>query len=210
LVKTLDHTGFKAAVEYLCEIDPILGEVTNQYGMPKLLDRPSGFPTLVYTILEQQVSLASAKSTYSKLTKRIPDLSPELLLTLSSSEMLEIGFSRQKARYSRLLAEAVIQGKLDMDALSSQSDQTVFSKLTALTGVGPWTANIYLLSALKRPNIWPAGDLALQVAVQELYKLSRRPQNDEIESFGDRWTPYRAVAARILWQYYVSRDKMKN
>ena len=204
-VETLDAGSFQAAVEHLCKNDPVLAGVVKSYGAPYLLDRPQGFSTLVYTILEQQVSLASAKATFAKLNKRLPGLTPESLLSLSDSEMLKIGFSRQKARYSRLLAQEISDGSLGLETLDSKSDDEVFSTLTALTGIGPWTANLYLLSALKRPNVWPSGDLALQVAAQELFDLDERPQNDEFRSFGDRWRPYRAVAARILWQYYLSR-----
>lgn len=207
LVETLDHESFKAAVEHLSARDPILGGVVTRYGIPPLLDRPEGLSTLVYTILEQQVSLASAKATYDKLNNRLPELSPASLLALSDSDMLQIGFSRQKARYSRLLAQAIVDGSLDLNAVGKKPDEQVYSILTSLTGIGPWTANIYLLSALKRPNIWPAGDLALQVAAHELYDLDERPGTDDLKSFGDQWEPYRAVAARILWQYYLSRDR---
>lgn len=205
MVETLNAESFQSAVKHLCERDRVLSDVVKTYGAPDFFQRPQGFPTLVYTILEQQVSLASAKATYRKLNDRLPDLSPETLLSLSDEEMLDVGFRRQKARYSRLLAQAIIDGTLDLNDLGTRTDEEVFDALTSLTGIGPWTANIYLLSALKRPNIWPAGDLALQVAAQELFDLDERPQNDEFRSFGDRWRPYRAVAARILWQYYLSR-----
>ncbi|MCF7807395.1 MAG: DNA-3-methyladenine glycosylase 2 family protein [Candidatus Marinimicrobia bacterium] len=207
LVETLDNENFQTAVAFLTAQDPVLDGVVQVYGAPELLDRPAGFSTLVYTILEQQVSLASAKATFAKLTVRLPDLSPESLLSLSDSEMSAIGFSRQKARYTRLLADAIISGDLDLPGLEAKTDAEVYMDLTGLKGIGPWTANIYLLSALKRPNIWPAGDLALQVSFQELYKLDERPGTDEFESFGDRWKPFRAVAARILWQYYLSSNR---
>ena len=205
MVEALDATSFKSAVEFLCAGDPVLATVVERHGMPTLLDRPTGFTTLVYTILEQQVSLASARATFTKLNDKLPELTPQSLLSLSDTELLEIGFSRQKARYSRLLAGAVVEGAMDLEDLSRKSDERVFDMLTSMTGIGPWTANIYLLSALKRPNIWPAGDLALQVAAQELFDLEERPQTEDFMSFGDRWEPYRAVAARILWQYYLSR-----
>lgn len=207
LVETLDIESFQAAVEHLSVQDAILGGIVAEHGMPTLLDRPQGFSTLVYTILEQQVSLASARATYEKLNKRLPELSPASLLALSDGEMLQIGFSRQKARYSRLLAQAINDGSIDLEALPQKSDEQVFSILTSLTGIGPWTANIYLLSALKRPNIWPAGDLALQIAAHEVYDLDDRPGTDDFKSFGDQWEPYRAVAARILWQYYLSTNR---
>ena len=206
MVESLDNKSFVTAVQHLSEEDPILAGVVKEYGTPILLDRPADFSTLVYTIQEQQVSLASARATYTKLNARLPDLTPSALLSLTDEELHNIGFSRQKARYSRILARTIIDGTLDLTDLGTKTDDEVFSTLTSLTGIGPWTANIYLLSALKRPDIWPAGDLALQVAAQELYEWDERPGRDEFRSFGDRWKPYRAVAARILWQYYLSRS----
>jgi DNA-3-methyladenine glycosylase II len=139
------------------------------------------------------------------LNQRLPNLNPEQFLTLSDAELLQIGFSRQKARYTRNLAEAIRDGILDLEVLLALPDDQVFSRLTGLTGIGPWTANIYLLMALGRPDIWPGGDLALIVALKNLLKLEHRPSAEEFQTFGEKWRPYRSVAARILWHLYLSQ-----
>jgi len=201
---SLNEATLSDAVVSLCRIDPKLKFVVDQYGIPPLWAREPGFPTLLHIILEQQVSLASAKACFDKLNAVCPELNPETFLTLSDSALLKIGFSRQKTRYSRILATAISDASLNIEGLSYATDEVVFSQLTALTGIGPWTANIYLLMALGRPDIWPGGDLALEVAIQKLYSLDHRPSGEEFQKAGEAWRPYRAVAARILWHYYLS------
>jgi DNA-3-methyladenine glycosylase II len=160
---------------------------------------------LVHIILEQQVSLASARACFDKLERELGQVEPSSFLTLSDETLLALGFSRQKTRYSRILAKSVLDGSLDLPSLSQLDDSTVFRRLTALIGIGPWTANIYLLMALRRPDIWPGGDLALLVALRELYELEKKPSPEVFEEIGKAFKPYRAVAARILWHYYLSR-----
>ena len=201
----LNEARLSEAVDTLCQADAQLRSVVEQYGSPPLWAREPGFPTLIHIILEQQVPLASAKACFDKLKLALPELNPEAFLTLNDKNLLQIGFSRQKTRYSRILAKAINDGALDIDSLILSSDEMVTLKLTALTGIGPWTANIYLLMALGRPDIWPAGDLALEVALQKLLGLPHRPKGDEFQLLGDTWRPYRAVAARILWHYYLSQ-----
>jgi len=201
----LNDRNLPEITEKLCQVDPVLGGVIGQYGIPPLWAREPGFPTLVHIILEQQVSLASAKACFDKLKDALPELTPQTFLSLGDEELLIIGFSRQKTRYARILAQTLVEGELDLDGLPSISDDEVFARLTALTGIGPWTANIYLLMALGRPDIWPTGDLALEVALQDLLSLEDRPRGEVFHQLGERWRPYRAVAARILWHYYLSR-----
>ncbi len=203
-MSSLNKTTLLEAVQYLCERDKNLARVVHQFGSPPLWAREPGFSTLVHIILEQQVSLASAKACFDKLSTRLPDLKPENFLTLSDRELLQIGFSRQKSRYTRILAQAIVDKCIDLNSFEKLPDDEVFTRLTALTGIGPWTANIYLLMALGRPDIWPQGDLALIVALKKLLKLERRPSSEEFHVFGEQWHPYRAVAARILWHYYLS------
>ena len=204
-MQTLNETSLEAAVDHLCKTDDNLRTVVDQYGIPPLWARDPGFPTLIHIILEQQVSLASAKSCFVKLNTKLDELTPSSFLSLTDDELLETGFSRQKTRYSRILARSIQTGALNVEKLNSSSDADVYAELTAHTGIGPWTANIYLLMALGRPDIWPGGDLALVVALQELLKLDHRPQLEEFNILGEAWKPYRAVAARILWHYYLSR-----
>lgn len=202
---SLNEESLGAAVVLLCKQDPVLESVVNQFGRPPLWDRDPGFATLVHIILEQQVSLASARACFDKLNHHLGQVKPTSFLELSDEALLSIGFSRQKTRYSRILASAILEGSLDLSSLSQLDDSVVFNKLTALTGIGPWTAKIYLLMALRRPDIWPGGDLALLVALKELYDLEKRPSPATFEKLGDSYMPYRAVAARILWHYYLSR-----
>ena len=204
-MKSLNEKSLQIAVSQLCDSDARLASVVTQFGPPPLWARKPGFATLVHIILEQQVSLASAKACFDKLNLKLTNLNPINFLALGDEELLRIGFSRQKTRYTRILARAIIEDSLDLAALGDQTDNEVFSRLTALTGIGPWTANIYLLMALGRPDIWPEGDLALLIALKSLFELDQRPTAGEFQVFGEKWRPHRAVAARILWHYYLSK-----
>ena len=131
-------------------------------------------------------------------------MTPEGLLRLSDDELKAVGFSHQKTRYVRILAEKIRCGSLDLDGLQRLDDEEVMGALTSLTGIGPWTAGIYLLMALGRPDVWPRGDLALLSAMSEVKELERVPSNDEAAIIADGWRPWRSVAARILWHHYLS------
>jgi DNA-3-methyladenine glycosylase II len=166
--------------------------------------REPGFPTLIHIILEQQVSLASAKAAYQRLLAAASPLTPDRFLELDDAALKRIGFSRQKTAYSRELARAVLSGRLDLAELETRDDVTVRSELTQIKGIGPWTADIYLLMALRRPDVWPSGDLALATAAQRVKRLASRPTPDELDALGAKWKPWRAVAAWLLWHYYLS------
>lgn len=194
-------------VESLIARDSDLAAVVARFGPPPLWGRATGFPTVVYIILEQQVSLASAKAAFDRLVAATNPLTPESFLALDDDQLRTIGFSRQKTRYCRLLAQAVLAGQIDFDQLDTLPDEQVYAKLTAITGIGAWTANIYLLMALRRPDIWPAGDLALQIAAQQVKGLPTRPTPAEMDALAESWRPFRSVAARILWHHYLSKSK---
>ena len=166
--------------------------------------RASGFSTLLHIILEQQVSLASARAAHTKLLELVSPLTPQRFLKLDDATLKAVGFSRQKTVYGRDLARSIVEGLLDLDALGSMDDAAVRSELVKIKGVGRWTADIYLLMVLRRPDIWPTGDLALAVAAQKVKRLRSRPTPDELDSISALWKPWRAVAARILWHYYLS------
>ena len=202
--QVLDNNLLLVGVKALAESDPHLRRVLDQYGPPPLWDRDPGFPSLLKIILEQQVSLASAQATYNKLLAKADPLMPESLLRLSDEELKSVGFSRQKTRYARILAEAIINGSLDLDELKRLDDEEVMSILTSITGIGPWTAGIYLLMVLRRPDVWPRGDLALLSAMKEVKDLDDIPGKDDAESIAENWRPWRAVAARILWHHYLN------
>jgi DNA-3-methyladenine glycosylase II len=201
----IGEANLSKVARILCQGDARLQSVVDQYGYPPLWAREPGFPTLIHIILEQQVSLASAKACFDKLNSALVELTPEKFLSLTSEDLLGIGFSRQKTRYSRILAESIIDHTLELESLNHAPDEMVFSQLTSVTGIGAWTANIYLLMALGRPDIWPVGDLALEIALQKLFGLDHRPRAAECQELAAGWRPYRAVAARILWHYYLSK-----
>ncbi len=200
----LDDNSLLIGVKALTESDPHLRRVVDRYGSPPLWDRDPGFPSLLKIILEQQVSLASAQATYDKLLAKVNPLTPEGLLRLSDDELKAVGFSHQKTRYVRILAEEIRCGSLDLDGLQRLDDEEVMGTLTSLIGIGPWTAGIYLLMALGRPDVWPRGDLALLSAMSEVKELEYVPSNDEAAIIAAGWRPWRSVAARILWHHYLS------
>lgn len=167
-------------------------------------DRPQGFATLLYIILEQQVSLASARACFDKLTDTLGTVEPHGLLKLGDAELKTIGFSRQKTAYARHLAEAVLEKRLDLENLPNLPDAEVKSELTKLKGVGDWTSDIYLLMAMLRPDIMPKGDLALHAAWQKLTNSPHRPGSDDFLMIAERWKPFRSAAARLLWHFYLS------
>ena len=202
--KGLDEKSLAEGVAALCALDDDLREVVARFGSPPLWAREQGFASLLLTILEQQVSLASAKATFNKLNDAVAALTPQAFLQFNDEELKSFGFSRQKTRYGRILAEAILSGELALDKLPQLDDETVHRALTKLTGIGTWTANIYLLMALRRPDIWPSGDLALAKAMQQVKKLESRPNNEEQLTIAEAWRPWRAVAARILWHHYLS------
>jgi DNA-3-methyladenine glycosylase II len=201
---------FSAAVGKLVQRDADLARIVEIYGRPPLWVREPGFPTLVYIILEQQVSLASARAAFERLRAAVKPLTPKGFLKLTDAELLRIGFSRQKALYTRLLAESLVRRHFDLRYLQDLHDDAARKMLIAFKGIGGWTADIYLLSALRRPDIWPTGDLALATAVQEVKRLRKRPSPEKLEKLSKPWRPWRAVAARLFWHAYLCKRGLKS
>lgn len=201
----LTPASFRTAVDRLTAADPVLAGVAERWGPPPFWRHPEGFAGLVHGILAQQVSLESAAAAYAKLEGALGRVESEPFRTLDEAQLRAIGFSRPKAAYARGLAEAIAAGALDLTALGSAPDDEVRRALLAVRGVGPWTADVYLLFALRRPDAWPSGDLALAVAVQELWGRPTRPTWSALDAFAERWRPLRAVAARFLWHDYLAR-----
>jgi len=199
----LTETGLAEGAAILAERDPDLGQVVSRYGPPPLWGREPGFATLLRIILEQQVSLASAAAAYARLLAVVGSLTPETFRALDDGTLRGVGFSRQKTRYGRVLAEALLDGSLDLEEVEGMDDARARGTLTALTGIGLWTADIYLLMALGRRDVWPSGDIALQGAVQDLKGLPARPSAETMVDLAEAWRPWRAVAARILWFHYL-------
>ncbi len=200
----LTADGFRSAARELAGRDAALGAIVERHDMPDFWARPPGFATLLLLILEQQVSLASARAAYDRVDARLGGVTPDALLRLSDTELREDGFSRQKTRYARALAAALIAGELDLELVARLDDDSARLALGALPGIGPWTAEVYLLSALRRPDTWPIGDIALQEATRRALGLDMRPSPAELEEIGERWRPHRATAARLLWHLYLS------
>jgi DNA-3-methyladenine glycosylase II len=194
-----------SAVDALAQGDADLAGIVARHGPPPLWNREPGFATLLHVILEQQVSLASAQAAFDRLRAEADPLTPARFLELTDVELLAIGFSRQKARYGRALAEAIRTGALDLDALDALDDDAVHEALQSVPGIGPWTSTIYLLMVMLRPDLWPAGDIALAESVGEVKGLGRRPDQVEMAALGEAWRPWRSVAARLFWHDYLAR-----
>ena len=201
----LNEQTLATAVETLRAQSPVIDRVAAQYGMPHPWMRKADFAALVYAIIEQQVSLASARAVYERVLTHVGELTPEAFRSISDAELRAIGFSRQKTGYCKGLAETILSGDLDLDAFESASDEEVREELTAIKGIGNWTADVYLLHSLGRPDVWPVGDLALQIAVQEELELPGRPSQQELLEIGEEFRPLRSVAARVFWQGYLVR-----
>lgn len=202
-MKLLEEATLAEGVAVLSKRDRDLAEIVHRFGPPPLWARNPGFATLLQIILEQQVSLASARAAYGRLAAAVPAVTPHNFLVLDDVTLREVGFSRQKAGYGRTLASALIDGTLDLAGLVRLPDEAARDALVGLKGVGPWTADTYLLMALGRPDVWPAGDVALQAALREVKQLQHRPSHDEMVELAEGWRPWRAVAARILWFHYL-------
>lgn len=203
-IKAISEKNLTAICRKLAKSDKLLGSIHNTYGTPPLWARPTGFPTLLNIILEQQVSLASAKACFYKLTAYLGVVTPESFLTINDADLRSIGFSRQKTSYARHLAEAIAQRRFDLEGIHTLPDDDVKAELLKLKGVGVWTADVYLLMAMLRPDIMPRGDIALHAAYQKLTQADKRPGSDEFIEIAERWRPFRSVAARLLWHFYLS------
>ncbi|HSR13000.1 MAG TPA: DNA-3-methyladenine glycosylase 2 family protein [Thermodesulfobacteriota bacterium] len=202
--KRLTRSSLSRAVRILTAQDPDLAKVVARFGPPPLWERAPGFPALILIILEQQVSLSSARAAYARLQEAAGEITPENFLKLGDAELKAVGFSRQKAGYSRALAAAVVKEEFDISGLSSCCDVEAKERLMRMKGIGSWSADVYLMMSLGRPDVWPSGDLALATAVQAVKRMRRRPDPARLEEMGRAWQPWRAVAARIFWHFYLS------
>ncbi len=205
-MQPLDAARMAQGAHELAQRDEALAAILARRGVPPLWGRAPGFATLLLIILEQQVSLASARMTFTRLQEAAGEVTPARLLALEDDTLRAAGFSRQKSAYARGLARDLDSGALDLDALAGMDDAQAFDRLVALHGVGPWSANIYLLMALRRPDVWPAGDLALIVGAQMIWALPERPSAAWVAERALAWSPWRAVAARLLWSEYLAHQ----
>jgi DNA-3-methyladenine glycosylase II len=201
---TLDRVSLLSGVRTLTRRDRGLARLVARYGPPPLWARRPGFATLLRIILEQQVTLASAEALYNRLAVTVRPFDAAGVLALGTSGLQGLGVTRQKTRYALALADQVTRGQLALRRLGRYSDAEARERLMGVPGIGPWTASIYLLMALRRPDVWPPGDLALDKALARLHGSGSTLSADEVEEVTAPWRPLRAVAARILWHSYLS------
>jgi|SRR5688500_2217387 len=199
--------------QYLCDElikrDLELKLIIEQYGYPPMWTRDNTFATLILTILEQQVSLASAFSAFQKLKEKLLLITPQNLIQLSDEELRECYFSRQKIIYARCLAKALINEEFNLQQFEFEEDDVVRTTLKKLKGIGEWTTDIYLIHALRRLDIFPLGDLALVNALKEIKKLDVTTGREELLNIAASWKPFRSIATMILWHYYIQKRNLK-
>jgi len=203
--KALTEVSVGTAAKLLAQRDSDLASILYKLGPPPLWARPAGFATLVKIILEQQVSLASAASLFARLKKNTTPFRPARMIELGEAHLKSLGLTRQKTSYCLHLAESINDKRLRLAQLSQMSDADVKASLMQIKGLGAWSAEVYLLMVLRRPDIFPATDLALISAVTELKRLPIRPNPNQLLEMAETWRPYRSVAARMLWQYYLAK-----
>ncbi len=203
----LTKSSLMLAVETLCSKDKDLAAVVEKHGPPPLWARKPGYATLVNIILEQQVSLASAKAVFERLKTATNGVTPEAIIELKAEGLRALGFTGQKAQYCHELAKLIISKQLDLKMLTRFDDKTARQSLLNVRGVGPWTADIYLLMVLRHPDIWPDGDLALAESARRIKRMRKRPNVERLRKIASAWSPWRSVAARILWHAYLSEQK---
>jgi DNA-3-methyladenine glycosylase II len=200
----LDETALARAVRSLVRVEPRFAHIVKRHGPPPLWPREPGFQTLVLIMLEQQVSLAQGRAMYARITTATGAVTPANVARLGESGLRALGVTRQKSAYLAALADRLDCSDFDLDALATLSDFDADAALDALRGVGPWTAQCYLLFALRRSDVFPAADLALMEAVRHLWRLRERPSPEALARRARAWRPHRAVAARLLWHHYLS------
>ncbi|WP_317129774.1 DNA-3-methyladenine glycosylase family protein [Flavobacterium franklandianum] len=198
--------SMQEAIQYLKEKDIVFNFIIEKYGLPILPKRPQGFETLVLLILEQQVSIDSAKATFLKLKTKQPHFNPESLLLFSDDAFRNIGVSRQKTSYIKALSHSIINNHIDLDSLATKSSEQVREELIKIKGIGNWTIDIYLMFSLQAPDIIPLGDIAVINTIKELLDIQDK---QEMENYVSKWSPHKSVATYLLWHYYLSKRNRK-
>ena len=203
MVSIFDQTTFKKGLSYLTNKDPDLNKVISEIKQgPPVFKRTKGFKGLVNLIVEQQLSVASAKAIFKRLEHKMTSFSPENFLKIRPTEFNEIGLSRQKISYCTELAKACVQSDINFEDIEKLNDKEAVNFLIKFKGIGEWTAQCYLLACLGRRDAWPGSDLGLQSAIQNVKRLDKRPNLLTTNEIADSWKPYRGVAALILWSTY--------
>lgn len=209
MVETFDDSNFEYLCNHLAEKDDDLKLIVDTYGYPPLFARKATFETLLHIILEQQVSLASAKAALNKLKEKIEIVLPEKLLLLTDVELRACYFSRQKITYSRDLAKAIINKQLNLDELILSPDETVRTELKKIKGIGDWTTDVYMMMAMQRTDLFPVGDIALVNSMKAIKNLPKETGAAALLMLAEKWRPYRTVATFLLWHAYINKRGIK-
>jgi DNA-3-methyladenine glycosylase II len=192
----------KEAIEYLSAVDPIFNFIIEKYGIPITPKRPQGLETLVLLILEQQVSIDSAKATFLKLRERIKIFEPTILVGLADEEFRSIGVSRQKTSYIKALSTAVLSKDIDLESLASKTPEQAREELIKIKGIGNWTIDVYLMFSLQALDLLPLGDVAVVNTIKELLDIHEKKA---MEVYTEKWSPHRSYATFLLWHYYLKK-----
>nr|WP_314840389.1 DNA-3-methyladenine glycosylase 2 family protein [uncultured Flavobacterium sp.] len=190
------------AIDYLLEKDAIFKSIIENYGLPTVPKRPQGFETLVLLILEQQVSIDSAKATFLKIKTTLKTMAPEALLDVSDADFRNLGVSRQKTSYIKALATALLNKELDLESLPAKTAQEVREELIKIKGIGNWTIDIYLMFCLQAPDVLPLGDIAVVNTLKELLDIHDK---ELMYAHAQQWSPYRSYATYLLWHHYLKK-----
>lgn len=209
MIQTFSAGNFQLYCNKLSKKDIHLKAIIREHGYPPMWTRKQGFETLVLTILEQQVSLAAAFAAYKKLKSRIGTVTPAKILSMTNEELRECYFTRQKQVYVKELARAVVTKQLQLKQFSTMSDEEVRTQLTAVKGIGHWTADVYLMHAVQRTDLFPLGDIALVNSLKERKQLPAHITKEEMLLIAEPWRPYRTIAAMILWHAYIIKRNIK-
>jgi DNA-3-methyladenine glycosylase II len=194
------------AVDYLIQKDKVFKMIIDTYGLPVIPKRPQGFETLVLLILEQQVSIDSARVTFLKLKSKVITFDPSILLSLLDEDYRALGVSRQKTTYIKALSAAIINTELDIEALATQTPMVVRETLIKIKGIGNWTIDVYLMFCLQTPDIIPLGDIAIVNTIKELLDIHDK---EAMALYTQKWAPHRTLASFLLWHYYLEKRGRK-
>jgi DNA-3-methyladenine glycosylase II len=197
----LDSANLKKAMRHLAKVDPDFARAIKEVGHPELRVVPSGFGGLMRSIVGQQVSVHAARAIWLRLEALIPTGDPAEFLTLTDEQLRAVGLSNSKMKYGRSLASDIVEGRIDFASLAELDDVAAVTMLTQAKGIGPWTAEIYLMFAHGRPDIMPGLDLGLVIAAQHLKGLRKRPDAKRLLKIAEAWRPWRSAAALLLWHY---------
>ena len=208
-MNSFDKNNFHSLCDILAERDNDLKNIITRYDYPPLWSRVPSFATLIHIILEQQVSLASAKAAFLKLESKIGHITPEKILELSDEEMKACYFSRQKMKYARHLAEVILNDTLNIDALQTLPDDVIRTELKKVKGIGDWTVDVFLMMVLHRNDCFATGDIALMKSIKQVKGLPPLTSKEEILLITENWKPYRTVAAFMLWHAYIKKRNLK-